>query len=655
MRRITTCPALLLLLLPIFFVFLSFPAAAAEGPALEADPGEVFDLIAPHEQSTAIGKQPAIRFRFQNLESVQGYLAILDGTDITALVQQDQYDFIYRPIEPLPSGEHVLLVIVTYADGTQTEDQKRFRSRHAEHFEEAYSHNEIGAVYRSALYRRGRFEDESNYQVTGNLSTSSKVKENGFEATADANFWYLEQNQPIPEPQESGVNLANFLVTTSYTEDQMKAYTEIGDIPINLTPYLIQGLPRRGGAAGIDYGNYSFRASNTSSRDLFGFNGGLGMSDSSDDSITALSGGGDLFSGLLNVQAAYLTGGVEKDSYNSWSVNSGKREGDAAGLLLQSNLFDQRLQLETEMGYSDYDFNTSDEFSSETGHAYRFSANGYYEQFTYGATYQYISPEYEVVGATGTPNDREELRVNGGVSFDNDSVQINVAQYHDNVDDDDLFPRITYTDGAIDYTVGRFGNITATLGYMRNLQKSSREPDALVEVDTTTDTFTASTGYFKDSYSLGLFGTFSKRNDQTDINADSRILSFGFTPAYFSDWISAAAGVNWTRVTDETTDQDFDTWNISLNLNGDIIKTRLAYDLAGTYTTNEASDDSIDMYTLDTIAKLTYTITEEFYGFANPSIGLEGRYLRSHDHRTDDTENDKIVSLVFSTNYHFGF
>jgi hypothetical protein len=49
------------------------------------------------------------------------------------------------------------------------------------------------------------------------------------------------------------------------------------------------------------------------------------MSDSSDDSITALSGGGNLFSGLLNVQAAYLTGGVEKDSYNSWSVNSGSQ------------------------------------------------------------------------------------------------------------------------------------------------------------------------------------------------------------------------------------------------------------------------------------------------------------------------------------------
>ena len=100
---------------------------------------------------------------------------------------------------------------------------------------------------------------------------------------------------------------------------------------------------------------------------------------------------------------------------------------------------------------------------------------------------------------------------------------------------------------------------------------------------------------------------------------------------------------------------DTDTFNISLNLNGAIIRDRLSYDLAGTYTTNETSDDSLDIYTLDTIAKLTYTITDDFYGFANPSVGLEGRYFRSHDHLTGDTENDKIGTIVFSTSTNFGF
>jgi hypothetical protein len=223
------------------------------------------------------------------------------------------------------------------------------------------------------------------------------------------------------------------------------------------------------------------------------------------------------------------------------------------------------------------------------------------------------------------------------------------------VDDDRLFPRITYTDGAIDYTVGRFGNITATLGYMRNLEKSSHEPDALVKVDTATDTFTTSLGYFKESYSVGLAGTYAERDDQTATNADSRILSLGLTPSYFSDWVSAAAGLNWTRITDKTTDVDIDTFNVSLNLSGDIVKDLLSYDLASTYTNNNASDDSIDTYALDTIAKLTYTITEKFYGFANPSVGVEGRYFYTHDHLTGDTENDKIVTLVFSAGYNFGF
>ena len=52
---------------------------------------------------------------------------------------------------------------------------------------------------------------------------------------------------------------------------------------------------------------------------------------------------------------------------------------------------------------------------------------------------------------------------------------------------------------------------------------------------------------------------------------------------------------------------------------------------------------------------MTYTFTDDFYGFTNPSVGLEGRYFYSHDDLTGDTENDTIVTLVFSTSTNFGF
>ncbi len=641
----------LLLIIAVF----PLTAFAENEPPLDNNQPGVFELIEPLEQSTVVGKQPAVRFRFLETDRIEGYVAILDGADITAVVQQDQYDFIYRPIRTLPSGEHTLMVIAYYSGGTQAEEQKMFQSRHLEKFEEAYSENEIGAVYSPVLYRKGHYEDAPNYQVTGNLHTSSKLKESGFEATGDANFWYLEQNQPVPDPQKPGVDLADYLVTASYTKDQMKAYTEIGDVSFDLTPYTIQGLSRRGGAVGLEYGDYYLRVMNTSSEELFGFNGGLGFSDSSDDSLTAFSGGVDLFSGQLSIKAAYLTGGIETESYNSWTADAAQQKGDAAGLLVQSNLFDNRLQLEAEVGYSGYDFDISDEFSEAHGYAYRFAASGYYEQFTYGASYQYISPEYEVIASTGTQNDKEEIAVNGGVTFDSDTVQVNFVRYHDNVDNDDLYPRITNTDGSIDYTIGRFGDITATLGYMRNLQKSSHEPDTLVEVDTSTDTFSGSLGYFKESFSADLSGSYSEQNDKTDTNLDSSILSFGLTPSYYSDWVSVGGSLNWTRISDDSTDVDTDTFTVGLNLNGDIVKDRLSYDLAGTYTTNEANDDSTDMYSFDATAKLTYSIVDEFYGFVNPSVGLEGRYFYSHDNVSKTKEDDRMIMLVFSTSYLFGF
>ena len=61
----------------------------ASGNSLPA----VFELVEPREAATVVGKKPPIRFRFLEIERIQGFVAILDDTGITAVVQQDQYGF----------------------------------------------------------------------------------------------------------------------------------------------------------------------------------------------------------------------------------------------------------------------------------------------------------------------------------------------------------------------------------------------------------------------------------------------------------------------------------------------------------------------------------------------------------------------------------
>jgi len=98
-----------------------------------------------------------------------------------------------------------------------------------------------------------------------------------------------------------------------------------------------------------------------------------------------------------------------------------------------------------------------------------------------------------------------------------------------------------------------------------------------------------------------------------------------------------------------------DTYTTGLSFSGNFFKERLLYEFAGTHNRSEASDKSIDNYSLTATYKVSYVLAKEFWGFVNPSLGIEGSYGFTHDYIVDTRIHDKVVFLVFSTNLPFNF
>jgi hypothetical protein len=67
----------------------------------------------------------------------------------------------------------------------------------------------------------------------------------------------------------------------------------------------------------------------------------------------------------------------------------------------------QKLATEAEFDISRFDPDTQDEFSSERDKAYRLKVGGAWDKYTYEALYEYMGPDYEVIGNQGLQKNRE--------------------------------------------------------------------------------------------------------------------------------------------------------------------------------------------------------------------------------------------------------
>ncbi len=666
----------------IFFFFLLSPFSASTVSGQSAQPNQVvaqssdspIQLLKPEEGCLNIAKKAMIKCSIKTPFDPTKLLVLLDGTDISGILDVTPEGFEYRGTTLLSSGNHTLSVTLTTADGQEVKKDFAFSTCHSKQFDEIYSSNEITTIAEKKAVKSGDAVSTPSWKVESNLASESKIKKKEWELTFKTNTRYFDQDLAVAPPPDKGFSVANYLFQGKYNGEKINFLAEAGDITIDETPYTVSGLSRRGGNLVFQAKdlNLQLRTFDVKSEQVFGFVGGLGLGSTPNDHVMGASADWGIISDKLRFRTIYIRGGEEPSSLAASSTttttptptqpapygisDSTQRSGSVLGFLLTSDLLEKKLVTEAEFDLSRFDNDTSDEFSSRRDKAYRIKAGGTVSNYTYEALYEYIGRDYGTVGNPGLITDREGYSLRGGGNFFK-IHQLNLAfsQYHDNVKKDDLFPRTITTQGNLDYSFSKFENVPIVLSYQRSMLRTTDEPVDTAATRTDTDAVSGQIHYKKGPWDLGFLASYSFQKDRTFADNDTTTVTYTLTTAYAKDFLTITPSFSFNRSLIHNTSVHTDTYTATLDLRGDMFKKRVTYGLGGTYSILRASDESAKSDTLSSNFNVYYLLVKDLWGFLTPSMGVRGLYNRTNDRVLRQITDELAIYFVLQTTMKFLF
>ncbi len=660
MRSFNTSPCLsrgkvLPYALIILFISFLFSFTVHAQTALEST-GPV-QLISPEQDSLVIAKKPIIQVAFTEPFAPENILVLFDGSDITGILDITPEGFEYRPVQVLMSGMHTISITIMTEDGYEAVQEFAFSTRHYEMFEEAYVNNELTTIYEGVLIKPHDVESEPHSRVESNLNSELRLKQGAWEFTLGTNIRYFDQSLPVFKPEQKGIDLINYLLEGRYTGENFVILTEIGDVQVNESENTVQGLGRRGGKLSFQYNDININTFLVQSKQVFGCRNArdcIGIEGTSEDHIMGVSAETSIMDNRVSLKTVYVTGGEEGSSFGLYTEGGGS-ESDTLGFIIKTDFFDQKLTTEAELDFSEFDADTMDEFDADNDTAYKLKANGYAGRFSYGAVYEYMGPDYAVVGNQGLAKNREGFSLNGSTSYDVHSVNLLFSRYNDNVKNDDLYPKVYTYQGMMDYSFSKFQSLPMGLSYSRSILDSTREPELHDPIRMDTDMLSARINYMKNEWNFGLNASHSVQDDREAFGNDTTTSTYSLTSSYLLEHVSVSPGFSFNRTTYTDPGSRTDTYTLNLDIRGDALNNDLTYGAAGTYNRTVASDGFTETDSYNANLEIAYLLGRKLLEFLNPTVGLRGTYRFTDDSVNNNQNEDFIIILALTTSMPFSF
>ncbi len=644
------------LLVCLLFLVLYCPIAQSEEQPQATDSQKDWvRAVTPAENAEVISKKPVVKVEFSDPIVPDTLVVILDGTDITQLLAVTDRGFEYKPVMVLQAGMHNLTIYATDKEGKQLQKDISFTTRHSSTFEEAYTDNEATVTYDTVLTKPDSVISVPHSKLEGNLRSDTKIKEKGWDFTFNTNLRFFDQSLPVYPPQKKGIDVINWIFTTTYLKDKFGFQTSIGDIQVNETQYTVSNLARRGGVLNLEYDNIQLNVFSVNSEQFFGLKGGIGIEGTTDDHILGVSGGVRLFDKKVGFKTIYVAGGEQESSFGIYTTSGAKR-GDVLGFVLTTDFFEDKVKTEFEADFSKFDPDTSDEFQSKNDKAYRLKIGGFLGKYNYEAMYEYIGQDYEVIGNQGLQKDKQGVSIINGLNLGVHTINLMLSRYNDNVKGDSLFPRIVNYQGSLDYYFNKIPNLPIGINYQKSIQESSREPLGTFPIDIHTDTVTGMVNYTLDRINLGFQTSYSLLNDRTSTDNDTTTTTYTLTPSYNTTNFSLCPSFSLNQSKIHLTGVRTDTYTINTDLRTSFFQQKVSFDVGGTYNIIKADDDSIDTRNLNVNFRLVYNIKEFLNGLVKPTIAIRGTYMKITDRVYSSSNSDEFtLFLVLSTIVPFSF
>ena len=612
------------------------PALAEEVPAVA--------LLAPAPGSEVIAKRPEIRIGLAAVPPWEAMLVLLDNADITALLEPQGDGYSYNPVQILGAGPHQLSVTLLLADGRQLEQSFAFSSRHSETLQEAYSINQLSAEFEGAAVPADA-PLPPDTQFEANLQHDSRIGQPGWQYSLTTNARYFDQSEPALAPQSKGLDLANMTLSARYQQRELGLSADVGDVQVDHSPYTLSGLARRGGVVGAHYGNGQIQAFNLRSAQEYGFSHGLGIGGDSDSHISGASAGLRLLDDRLSLNALYASGGEQGSSFGIGALPE-QRRGSVAGLSMDAKLWPELLQAELDLGWSDYDPDTSDQFDSERDHSTLAGLSGGYGRYRYQARYERLGRDYRVIGNDGVLPDREGGLLRVDADFEGHGVYAAYSRYRDNLEDDPLFARLVSASAEVDYRFNRNPNLPLGLNYRRDTLHSRDEPVNTAPIKVATNTITGNLSYQSGAWGYGLQGYFSRRNDREQDSGDTNTTGISLFPSYRTQLLAIAPSFGYNRLYLPDSELHLDNFTLNLDVRGQTPGQRFDYALAATYLNQQNSEELPESESVQGNFLVSYRLLPQRPKGFDPAVGVLGRFQR--DLRGVGAGDDFSLMLVLT-------
>jgi len=424
---------------------------------------------------------------------------------------------------------------------------------------------------------------------------------------------------------------------------------------LNETQNTVSGLARRGGRLALQYNDFTLNAFVVKSEIVGGFKGGTGLAATTDKHILGASAGLKLLDKRVEFRTIFVTGEEDGSSF-SLSTTSGTKKGDAVGLLLVTDFFQNRLRTEFETDFSRFDPDTSDEFGGKKDKAYRLKAGGSIDKYNYEAMYEYFGRDYAVIGNQMVQKDKQGLMVRAGANLGNHSLSLNLSRYNDNVTGDPLFPRIVNVQGNADYSFNGIQNLPMGINLQTGDQDSRREPAGTNPIELHTNSITGRIGYIMASFNINFQSAYSKMDDRTPANNDTTSITYTLSPSYNIPNFSVTPNFSLNQAKNTATGVDTDTYTMNLDIRTKFLRDKGSFDTGGSYNIVKTDDKKTDTRNIAANFRLGYIIKDRFMGFLTPTVALRGAYIKTTDRITHSSDRDALsIFLSLSTAIPFSF
>ncbi len=114
-------------------------------------------LLKPEEGCLNIAKKAMIKCAIKTPFDSTKLLVLLDGTDISGILDITPEGFEHKATGVLASGDHTLNVTITTQDGQELKREFKFSTCHSKQFDEIYSSNEITTVAEKKVVKVRRY------------------------------------------------------------------------------------------------------------------------------------------------------------------------------------------------------------------------------------------------------------------------------------------------------------------------------------------------------------------------------------------------------------------------------------------------------------------------------------------------------------------